>query len=331
MSPKTQLDYSTEDLEIQGILSKDLKDKWLTEHAWFVPIPEFESPESPIEAMTSPRYSPISPAFTRHSQHTPISNCSPISSNPSRYSSDDFNDSDESSDESSDGSKAFTWPTYPSPTYSPTPTSPTPTSPNYSPTSPKYSPTSPNYSPTSPNYSPTSPKYSPTSPSPSKYSMISGSDSPICTSPTPYKVECLKIRDDIYEMAISEFYNPKGDYSETWHKPEEIIDPEPMEEDIVMEQDDHQTFKMCPTNQFDYSAEDFEIQGILSKELDSDDIDQNLAWLMPNKPSTDTEDQDQDLDDIDQSLAWLRPNKSSNEDHDLNDTDQSLAWFRPWL
>ena len=77
--------------------------------------------------------------------------------------------------------------------------------------------------------------------------------------------------------------------------------------------------------------EDFEIQGILSKELDSDDIDQNLAWLMPNKPSTDTEDQDQDLDDIDQSLAWLRPNKSSNEDHDLNDTDQSLAWFRPWL
>ena len=139
--------------------------------------------------------------------------------------------------------------------------------------------------------------------------MILGSDSPICTSTTPYK----------------------GDYLETWHKPEKIVDQEPMEEDIVMEQDDHQTFKMCPTNQFDYSAEDFEIQGILSKELDSDDIDQNLAWLMPNKPSTDTEDQDQDLDDIDQSLAWLRPNKSSNEDHDLNDTDQSLAWFRPWL
>ena len=204
-----------EDFEIQGILSKDLKDKWSTEHAWFQPIPKVESPESPIEAMTSPRYSPISPAFTRHSQHTPISNCSPISSNPSRYSSDDLNDSDEdsnneSSDESNDGSKAFTWPTYPSPKYSPT-----------------YSPTSPNYLPTSPNYSPTSPNYSPTSPSPSKYSMISGSDSPFCTSTTPYK----------------------GDYSETWQKPEEIVDQEPMEEDIVMEQDDHQAFKMRPTNQ----------------------------------------------------------------------------------
>ena len=75
-----------EDFEIQGILSKDLKDKWSTEHAWFQPIPKVESPESPIEAMTSPRYSPISPALPRHSQHTPISNCSPISSNPSRHS-----------------------------------------------------------------------------------------------------------------------------------------------------------------------------------------------------------------------------------------------------
>ena len=129
MSPKTQLDYSTEDLEIQGILSKELKEQWLTKHSKFAPIKEFESPESPIEAMTSPRYSPISPALPRHSQHTPISNCSPISSNPSRhlqhtpisncspissnpsrYSSDDLNDSDEdSNNESSDQFLVLGW------------------------------------------------------------------------------------------------------------------------------------------------------------------------------------------------------------------------------
>ena len=169
MCPTNQFDYSAEDFEIQGILSKELKEQWLTEHARFAPIKEFESPESP----------------------------------------------------------------------------------------PSSSPTLSTYSPTSPSYSPTSPTYSPTSPSPSKYSTISDADSPNFTSPSPCKVECLKIRDDLYEMSVNEFYNPKGDYSETWHKPEEIINPELMDEDngCVME----------------------------LMEQDLDDIDQNLEWLKPNE------------------------------------------------
>ena len=207
MCPTNQFDYSAEDFEIQGILSKELKEQWLTEHARFAPIKEFESPESPPPSSptsSSPRYSPISPALPRYSGYSPISNCSPISSNPSRYS-----------------------------------------------------PTLSTYSPTSPSYSPTSPTYSPTSPSPSKYSTISDADSPNFTSPSPCKVECLKIRDDLYEMSVNEFYNPKGDYSETWHKPEEIINPELMDEDngCVME----------------------------LMEQDLDDIDQNLEWLKPNE------------------------------------------------
>ena len=47
MCPRNQFDYSAEDFEIQGILSKESKDKWLTEHARFEPITEIESPESP--------------------------------------------------------------------------------------------------------------------------------------------------------------------------------------------------------------------------------------------------------------------------------------------
>lgn len=218
MCPRNQFDYSAEDFEIQGILSKESKDKWLTEHARFEPITEIESPESPPCTSSSllPRYSPISQALSRHSGYTPISNCSPISSNPSRYSLSE--ESDESSDELS--SKAFTWTTFPSPIYSST-----------------------------------SPR-----PSPSKYSMISDSDS--------------YIRDDICEMPVKEFYNPKGYYLDTWvwHKPE---DPEPIDEDM-------------------------------EKDQDLDDIDQNLAWLRPSKLSSSTEDQDEYLDDIDQTLAWLK-------------------------
>ena len=248
MYPTNQFVYSTEDFEIQGILSKELKEQWLTKHSKFAPIKEFESPESPppssptCASMSSPRYSPISPALPRYSGYSPISNCSPISSNPSRYSSsessddfsyDEFESSDESSEDSNDGSKSFAWTTYPSPT---------------------------SCSPTLSTYSPTSPTYSPTSPSPSKYSTISDADSPNFTSTSPCKVECLKIRDDLYEMSVNEFYNPKGDYSETWHKPEEIIYPEPMDED-----------NGC-------------VKDIMEKDLD--DIDQNLEWLKPNKSST---------------------------------------------
>ena len=61
-------------------------------------------------------------------------------------------------------------------------------------------------------------------------------------------------------MSVNEFYNPKGDYSETWHKPEEIIYPEPMDED-----------NGC-------------VKDIMEQDLD--DIDQNLEWLKPNKSST---------------------------------------------
>ena len=224
MCPRNHFDYSAEDIKIQGILIKELKDKWLTEHARFAPITEFESPESPPCTSSSllPRYSPISPALSRHSGYTPITNCSPISSNPSRYSnslsesSDESDESSDESDESSDesSSKAFTWATFPSPT---------------------------------------SPR-----PSPSNYSTISDSDLFLYTSPTPFKIE---------------FYNTKaGDYSDTWDKSEE---PEPMDEDM-------------------------------EKNQDLDDIDENLAWLRPNKLSSGIGDQDEDLDDIDQSLAWLK-------------------------
>ena len=82
------------------------------------------------------------------------------------------------------------------------------------------------------------------------------------------------IRDDICEMPVKEFYNPKDYYLDTWlwHKPE---DPEPIDEDM-------------------------------EKDQDLDDIDQNLAWLRPSKLSSSTEDQDEYLDDIDQTLAWLK-------------------------
>ncbi|KAJ3874180.1 DNA-directed RNA polymerase II, subunit 1 [Lentinula edodes] len=104
----------------------------------------------PGRGVTSPTYSPTSPAF-----------------NPT--------------------SPAFS-PT--SPRYSPTSPSFSPTSPRYSPQSPSFSPTSPRYSPTSPSFSPASPRYSPSkyshspaqlSPSSPRYSPTSPMASP--TSP----------------------------------------------------------------------------------------------------------------------------------------------------
>ena len=215
MCPRNQFDYSTEDFEIQGILSKELKDKWLTDYARFAPITEFESPESPPGANSaSLLYSPISPALSpEHSGYTPISNCSPISSNPSRYSLSE--ESDESSDESS--SKAFTWTTFPSPIYSST-----------------------------------SPR-----PSPSKYSMISDSDS--------------YIRDDICEMPVKEFYNPIHLDTWVWHKPE---DPEPIDEDMEKDQDlddIDQNLAWLRPSKLSSSTED--------QDEYLDDIDQTLAWL----------------------------------------------------
>mgnify|MGYP001157519288 CR=1 FL=1 len=43
MYPTNQFVYSTEDFEIQGILSKELKEQWLTKHSKFAPIKEFET------------------------------------------------------------------------------------------------------------------------------------------------------------------------------------------------------------------------------------------------------------------------------------------------
>ena len=121
--------------------------------------------------VTSPRFSPASPAFTPtspgYSPSSPVHGASPTS--PNSYSP--------SSPTWSPSSPSYT-PT--SPAYSPTsPAQGSPTSPAYSPASPLYSPTSPNLhsgatkgkqaSPTSPTsplgaYSPTSPVMSPTSP-----------------------------------------------------------------------------------------------------------------------------------------------------------------------
>uniref|UniRef100_A0A8R1TQ24 DNA-directed RNA polymerase subunit n=1 Tax=Onchocerca volvulus TaxID=6282 RepID=A0A8R1TQ24_ONCVO len=106
---------------------------------------------SGLEGLSSPGYSPTSPASPYGASSPAYGVMSP------RYS-----------------------PT--SPSYSPTSPSYSPTSPSYSPTSPSYSPTSPSYSPTSPGYSPTSPSYSPTSPS---YSPTSPSYSPASPGYSP--------------------------------------------------------------------------------------------------------------------------------------------------
>ena len=67
-------------------------------------------------------------------------------------------------------------------------------------------------------------------------------------------------------MSVNEFYNPKGDYSETWHKPEgriQEIDPEPMDEG-----------NGCVKDTMDQDLDDI------------DHIDQNLEWLKTSQPST---------------------------------------------
>ena len=63
-------------------------------------------------------------------------------------------------------------------------------------------------------------------------------------------------------MSVDEFYNPKGDYSDTWHKPEARIqetDPEPMDEDDGCVKD--------------------------NMDQDLDGIDQNLEWLKSSQSS----------------------------------------------
>ena len=149
--------------------------------------------------VTSPRFSPASPAFTPtspgYSPSSPIQGASPTS--PNSYSP--------SSPTWSPSSPSYT-PT--SPAYSPTsPAQGSPTSPAYSPASPLYSPTSPNLhggnakgkqaSPTSPTsplgaYSPTSPVMSPTSPQSYSPSSPNFSGSPTSPGSAPWSASSPK-------------------------------------------------------------------------------------------------------------------------------------------
>ncbi|KAH7815541.1 putative DNA-directed RNA polymerase large subunit [Monocercomonoides exilis] len=136
------------------------------------------SPSAMSYSMSSPRYSPagISEGADRRNVSSPL--YSP--------SSPAF-DAGSSITYASGARGARTSPLYSptSPTYSTTSATYTPTSPAYSPSSPAYSPSSPAYSPSSPAYSPSSPAYSPSSPAYSPSSPAYSPSSPAYSPSSP--------------------------------------------------------------------------------------------------------------------------------------------------